>query len=190
MIDPYHSPATFAKYTARYIADPTRVHAMTLREFGRSPSIERIIEFRNEAKRQQSLPVVGGLHERHDKNARYAYQREEQPEPEPEAAPAFTWVEPEKPVLTWKEIATRVATSFGYTLEDITGRAKPNDIVGVRHLIYVLLIERGNSRAQIGGWLNRDHASIIHAKETFPERIKRNPTLCAAYERFKREFGQ
>lgn len=186
----YSSPATYAKHIAGYIKDDSKVYAYTAREFGRAPSIDRIRELRAEIEAKRKRQIVAALDERFDDDKHYAYQRPRNvappaPEPEPEK-PAFVWQQPAVTPVTWKEFAASVAASFRYSLDDVMGRRKFDDLVRVRQLIFVLLIERGNARAQIGRWFGRDHTTVMHAEGTFPKRLASDPEVAQAYAHFSK----
>lgn len=61
-----------------------------------------------------------------------------------------------------REIAREVAEAYEVTVEDLRGRVRTRNIVLARHAaMYRMRMEAGRSYQQIGGYLNRDHTTVM-----------------------------
>ena len=63
-------------------------------------------------------------------------------------------------------IAERAAFSNGFTVEELKGRSRKRELTDVRHYaMYRMAMDNKHiSLATIGLYMNRDHSSIVHAR--------------------------
>ena len=63
-------------------------------------------------------------------------------------------------------IIEKVCSYFGITLQDLTSKKKPAQIVKARHLaVYMIKIKMDMPYVKIGELINRDHTSCIYAMD-------------------------
>lgn len=93
-----------------------------------------------------------------------------------------------KAVAMPMDIIAFVARSAGITMSDIRGTVKSRIFVRARAVVSVVLRERGLSFTKIGGYLCRDHSTIVHAVNTFAERYKDDPIAQKMLDYARYEF--
>lgn len=57
----------------------------------------------------------------------------------------------------------RKVEAYGLTWNDIVGRTRHREIVDMRHCVALYLHRSGINYTKVGGIIQRDHATIIHA---------------------------
>lgn len=74
---------------------------------------------------------------------------------------------------TPEEIISQYAEKYGFTVEQIKGRQRPQDLVAVRRMIVCAIrsIKKENGKPkytlpEIGKLMDRDHTSILHLLQT------------------------
>jgi hypothetical protein len=97
---------------------------------------------------------------------------------EPEPLPVVVSEAVPTPVLRWmspREIIAAIASDYGVTAADITGRCRRREYTFPRFAAAHVLRARGNSLPQVGKFLGgRDHSTILHACEQFANRATGN----------------
>ena len=86
-------------------------------------------------------------------------------------APVSAW---DGRVITWSEVIARVAFAFSVTTADILGPSRLSLHVRARRTAMAALSARGNSLAQIGRWMNRDHTTVMYAVRKFEYAARAN----------------
>ncbi|GEM_PF-3335040 len=89
------------------------------------------------------------------------------------------------PERVWgaSSIIAAVSGVFGILPGELLGRARATQLVCARNVAARIFIERGNSFAQTGRFLDRDHTTIMHHIQTWEPRAKRFPDMVRAYDR-------
>lgn len=159
-------PLSYAKRLSRYISNPSTVRIRTLEQFGRAPSVDTIRSFISERQMDHQYRAQNafsyGIRYKTEKIAPVFKVKAATP-PKSSKKPVLKLVDNGEDFQTWREVATRCAKMFGFTLSAIKGRVRTKDIVPVRNLIYAIVSARGNSLSQTGQRLGgRDHSTIIH----------------------------
>lgn len=128
--------------------------------------------------------------------------------PEPAPAPAEMVAEP-KPVLpdwiaqwldhwnskmpstvSWRYIQQITANHFDLTRSQMLGRSRVQRCVRARQVGMLLCLELvgGSSLPQVGRWFgNRDHTTVIHARDTIRALIAADPDFAAFVDKIRRE---
>jgi hypothetical protein len=77
-----------------------------------------------------------------------------------------------------------VAEDFGMTRAQLVGRKRVANCVLARHIAMALSLQmlRNGSLMQVGRWFNRDHTTVLHARERIKEKIARDPSFAKKIE--------
>lgn len=177
-IDRLHrGPRNYASQLARYIRDASKVRALTMNEWGRAPSLEECRELIADAHAQRAAY-------RAESERLGECDRDEahfRPAPTSTALDMQRSVESaeanriELPDLSADDVPTDVrpffiddaveaiARAMKVTVADIMGPDRAKVFMQARQVAYWVLHQRGQSTAQIGRRLNRDHSSVINS---------------------------
>ena len=74
-------------------------------------------------------------------------------------------------------IIYEVSQALDVEPEKIKGLGRMMEVVHARHLAIYLMLQRGLSQRQIGTALQRDHSSIIHARDKVESTTKQNDRI-------------
>jgi chromosomal replication initiator protein len=78
-----------------------------------------------------------------------------------------------KPVITTETIFKQLEKRYGISKEEMTGKKRTADIVYVRHIAIYLIHESTDlSLKKIGRLFDRDHSTIISARDNVMKRMK------------------
>jgi hypothetical protein len=175
------SHTTYARRLASYIKDASTIRARTLDEYGQSPTLDRIKEMLREIALEKTM---------HDYGEAIA-PSDAIPEPPP-------YIPPDEPPVLPKDIVTDVAHRFRLSYDAVVSASRKADVKRVRFLLVALFRARGRaaasqftfSNAQIGKWLGgRDHSTIRHAEQQWPELAKRHPRYAEVYREYITAWG-
>lgn len=73
----------------------------------------------------------------------------------------WIWIQPVRPSMA--HVAKEVAERHGITVADLKGRSQYRDVCRARHeCMSIMKTLAGRSYSEIGRFLGRDHASVIH----------------------------
>lgn len=90
-------------------------------------------------------------------------------------------VEKSRDMLIKKEI-NAMANVCGFTFDDIVGRSRVSELAMVRHLIILMCSEMfGTTLRGLGSLVNRNHATIIHAKDNANSLLGANDEMAVYY---------
>jgi len=177
-------PAFYAKHLASYISDASTIRTNTVRMFGRSPSLDIIKCMMREAEAARNVQRrdMERLEEWNDNGAVWkvlGLVRAEPPKPvliEPEPiAVAIAEPKPKLVPKTPREVIAAIAADYGFTSEEITGKARHRKYIMARNAAAYALKQRGNSFPLVGRWMGgRDHSTIVHAVKQFEDRATGN----------------
>ncbi len=70
-----------------------------------------------------------------------------------------------------------VAAHFGYSVEEMEGHDRPDDLVIARHIFVRLASDCGYKTPAIGRALNKDTSSIFYALKSFSDRVATKPEV-------------
>lgn len=88
--------------------------------------------------------------------------------------------------VTVPEIIACIAWHMGVEPSDIIGCRRHEKTVLARTVAAYVLVKRGNSSAQVGKWLNRDHSTVLHAIGIFERKATdRMRAIASRYTRGK-----
>lgn len=156
----HQTPNQYARRLASYIKNPTTIRVRTIDEYGRAPSLEAIEEMQRKIAAASEMLDYG------------------EPEPEFEKLDLPVCTLPAR--ATPKGMITEAAKLFGLTYTDIVSRGRFAHIANARHVISLLLVDRGNSITQVGRWLNRDHSTVCNTLRK-RAKIMSDPELATIY---------
>ena len=95
----------------------------------------------------------------------------------------------ERKKITPETILALLQKRYGILIEDMTGKRRSADIVYVRHLaIYLILVYTGLSLKQTGRIFDRDHTTIISARNGVEERIKNDASFAKELQEIRAEL--
>jgi chromosomal replication initiation ATPase DnaA len=98
---------------------------------------------------------------------------------------------PEKLSTTMRAVMTLVSHISGYSEEELRGSRRRRPMVSYRWML-ITLIHRlcpARSMLEIGRFVHRDHTTVIHVLQRFPDLRDRDPDLEADYQACCRHFG-
>lgn len=203
------TPISYARQLCTYIASPLKVESLTKMHFGEAPPLHVIAKIRvsieQDARkfREASNPKPSeraGLHlEAFDYRPRGLVKEMMKEALKPLPPHEVTYAsghkyrraqifidphyQPPVAVIGHDDLKTVVAHMFMIRVEDLTGRGRRAQFNCARMVAAKLFIERGNSMAQAGRFLKRDHTTICHHMRAWPDHIRRWPKMLEAYER-------
>lgn len=172
-------PAFYAKHLASYISDASTIRTNTVRMFGRSPSLDIIKCMMREAEAARNFQRrdMERLEEWNDNGNAWRPRGLVSPEPpkpvfiEPESIAVAIAKPKSRPVpKTPREVIAAIAADYGFTADEITGKARHRKFMMARNAAAYALKKRGNSFPSVGKFLGgRDHSTIVHAVKRFED---------------------
>jgi chromosomal replication initiation ATPase DnaA len=76
-----------------------------------------------------------------------------------------------------EEIATIVAGEYGFTVEDLLGRCREDNLIWPRHLAMYMCWEAGHSYRNVCRWFARDQGFLFYAKKNIFKLCTQHPEL-------------
>lgn len=203
------SPTGFANRLAAYITDPKRVVALTNREYGKAPTIERVGLFiarhQERTARFKRTPFLDAFDELNDNGEHYApkpilsksdkdkLRRVKPPKAvDIQVADKALWPKWYTPAsrLPAEMVLLRIGQAFGIKVSDIKGKQRNQYMVGSRAVFVRLMRDRGLSFPIIGRLLGgRDHSTIFHSLDHYEKYANANPTVEKTYQELRRYNG-
>lgn len=89
-----------------------------------------------------------------------------------------------------QNVIKKVCLHYQVNQAAIKGKRRNKEIVEARHMaMYILKNDLGMSYVEIGRWFsNRDHTSIMHAREKIEESLKEDELILNDYQELKKEL--
>lgn len=84
--------------------------------------------------------------------------------------------------MSYVEVIKEAERMFRVHRRDITGKARLQFIMPARYAVYTALVLRGNSTAQVGRWLHRDHSTVIYGMRQAQRIMAADPDYRAKVE--------
>ena len=94
---------------------------------------------------------------------------------------------------SWSQIQRVTAEHFNLTRQQMLGRSREQRYVRARQVGMVLCLEMvaNASLSQVGRWFgNRDHTTVMHARDTVKELLVTDPKLAYAVERIRQALAR
>ena len=193
------TPVAFARHLASYIKDPSKIEALTLREFTRCPpraDIQQMIRAHNVVKppiwENKTIARDGDENDGEDFSVRGLVTIKKpkdlhKPLPIKEvreavlSAVATAVADKGGHYLTGEVLLDLVARDFCLMRQEVQGAARSAVNTEARAVVARILREQGWSYLQIGKLLCKDHSSISYLIGKWDAYVARNPEVASIY---------